>query len=214
MKNNSYKPGSLLLEILIVIGVVAIIIPIVAQVVVMSLNSNKWTTENKVATGLVDEAGKAIESVSFEKWQNIYSKLKGPTNHYYTIKNGGAWSTALGDESLTVNGLNYTRYFIISNVCRDDTTKTIITTVGVPPCTTGNSDDPSTQKITVTVTWLNGTLTTSKDYYLTRWRNQVCHQTNWSGTGGAPVSCPSTLYESATNIDTSGTPGSLKLQAN
>lgn len=212
MKNKYYKPGSLLLEILIVIGVVAIIIPLVAQIVVTSLNSNKWTTENKVATGLADETMKAIENVSFEQWQNIYSKLKGPTNHYHTLKEGGAWSTAIGDESLTVNDLDYTRYFIISDVCRDNITKDIITTSDVPPCAIGNSDDPSTQKITVTLTWTDGTL--SKDYYLTRWRNKICHQTSWSGAGSGPVSCPSTLYESATSIDTSGTPGSLKLQAN
>lgn len=212
MNNKNYKSGSLLLEILIVIGVVAIIIPIVAQIVVTSLNANKWTVENRIATGLADETIKAVENVSFEKWQNIYSKLKGTTNHYYPLKNGGAWSLAFGDESLTVNNLHYVRYFTIYNVCRDDSSKVIITTTGVPPCTTGNSDDPSTQKITVTVTWTNGTL--SKDYYLTRWRNQVCHQTSWSGAGAGPVSCPSTLYESATNIDTSGTPGSLKLQAN
>jgi type II secretory pathway pseudopilin PulG len=212
MKSKYYKSGSLLLEILIVIGVVAIIIPIIAQIVITSLNSNKWTNENKTAASLADEAIRAIENVSFEKWQNIYSKMKGSANHYYITKNGGAWSTAIGDENLTVNNLNYVRYFTVFNVCRDDVTKIIITNAGVPPCTTGNSDDPSTQKITVTVTWANGTL--NKDYYLTRWRNQVCHQTSWSGAGAGPVSCPSTLYESATNIDTSGTPGSLKLQAN
>lgn len=212
MNNKKYKPGSLLLEILVVIGVVAIVIPVVAQIVVTSLNANKWTVENRIATGLADETIKAVENVSFEKWQNIYSKLKGATNHYYPLKNGGAWSIAIGDESLTVNNLNYVRYFTISNVCRDDISKIIITSAGIPPCTAGNSDDPSTQKITVTVNWTNGTL--SKDYYLTRWRNQVCHQTSWSGTGAGPVSCPSTLYESATDIDTTDTPGSLKLQAN
>jgi type II secretory pathway pseudopilin PulG len=212
MGNKYHKRGSLLLEILIVIGVVAIIIPVVAQVVVTSLNSNKWTTENKVAAGLADETIKAVENVSFEKWQNIYSKIKGATNHYYPTKDGGAWTVALGDESLMVNGLSYVRYFTIFDVCRDDITKEIITNQGIPPCTAGNSDDPSTQKITVTVNWTNGTLI--KDYYLTRWRNKVCHQTSWSGTGSGAVNCPSTLYESATNIDTSGTPGSLKLQAN
>lgn len=212
MKNNIQKNGSLLLELLIVIAVVAIIVPLVAQIVVSSLNMNRWSTENKVATELVDESIKAIDSVSFEKWQNIYSKIKGSANHYYSVKSGGAWSVSLGDESLTVNNLNYTRYFTITNVCRDDITKMVVMNTSTPPCTAGNSDDPSTQKITVTVSWSNGTL--SKDYYLTRWRNKVCVQTSWSGVGSGPVTCPSTVYESATSIDLNTTPGSLKLQAN
>ena len=210
MKNNFKQNGSLLLELLIVIGVIAIILPLVAQIVVSSLNMNKWSTENKVALNLVDEELKSIDGVGFEKWQNLYGKIKLSSAHYYTTKSSGAWSLALGDESLTVNNLSYTRYFTISNVCRDDTTKLIVTATSTPPCTTGNSDDPSTQKITVTVSWQNGTL--SKDYYLTRWRNKVCAQSAWSGTGSGPVACPSSIYESATNIDVSSTT-SLKLQA-
>jgi len=210
MKNNLKKSGSLLLELLIVIGVIAIVIPLVAQIVISSLNMNKWTVTNKTALDLVDEEFKAIDGVSFTKWQNIYSQIKLNSSHYYMVKSGGAWSISLGDESLTVNGLGYTRYFTISNVCRDDTSNTIITASGTPPCTTGNSDDPSTQKITVTVSWQNGTI--SKDYYLTRWRNQICNQTSWSGVGSGPVSCSSSVYESATNIDVSSTT-SLKLQA-
>jgi hypothetical protein len=212
MKVYFQQPGSLLLELLIVIGVIAIIIPIIAQIVVSSLSANKWSMENKIATELVDESIKAIENSSFEKWQNIYNKTKGPDNHYYSLKSAGSWIVNPGDESLTVNGLSYTRYFTIANVCRSDVDKSIITTVGVPPCTVGNSDDPSTQKITVTVFWRDGTI--SREVYLTRWRNQVCHQTNWSGTGVTPVACPSAVYESATNIDTTGLPGSLRLQAN
>lgn len=212
MKITNKQPGSLLLEILIVIGVVGIIIPIIAQVVVSSLNVNKWSVENKVATDLLDETTKAMDGISFEKWQNIYGKVKGSANHYYTAKSAGAWVINSGDEALTVNSTDYTRYFTVSNICRDNTTRSIVMDVNIPPCTAGNSDDPSTQRITVTVSWKSGTV--SKDYFLTRWRNQICHQTSWSGVGSGPATCPSTIYESATSIDTSSVPGSLKLQAN
>lgn len=212
MKGNIKKSGSLLLELLIVIGVVAIIVPLVAQIIVSSLNMNKWTTESKVATNLADEEIKAIDSVSFEKWQNIYDKIKISSSHYYAVNSAGAWLLSLGDESLLVNGVSYTRYFTIANVCRDDATGSAIISTSTESCVAGNSEDPSTQKVVVTVSWKNGTI--SKDYYLTRWRNKVCAQTNWSGVSGTPVSCPSTAYESATNIDLNSTPGSLKLQAN
>jgi type II secretory pathway pseudopilin PulG len=158
MKIDNKKPGSLLLEILIVIGVVGIVIPIIAQIVVSSLNVNKWSAENKIAVDLADEVTKSLDNVSFEKWQNIYGKLKGSANHYYTAKSAGAWVINSGDETLTVNGLSYSRYFTISNVCRDNTSRAIIISPSIPPCTAGNSDDPSTQKITVTVNWTNGTI--------------------------------------------------------
>lgn len=210
-RSSEQKEGSLLLELLIVIAIVAIIIPIISQVVVSSLNTNKWAMENKIAADLVEEEIKAVESASFEKWQNIYSKIKAPNNYYYADKSSGAWVISLGQETLTVNGLSYTRYFTISDVCRNKTDKSIVTD-NVMPCATGNEDDPSTQKISVTVSWRNGTI--SRDAYLTRWRNQVCEQTAWSGTGSGPANCPSTLFESATNIDTTGLPGSLRLQSN
>jgi hypothetical protein len=101
---------------------------------------------------------------------------------------------------------------MISNVCRNDSDGSVVTGVSFLPCGIGTSDDPSTQKITVTVTWQNNSF--SRDYYLTRWRNQVCNQTAWVGTGSGPVTCPNAIYESATNIDTTSVPGSIKLQAN
>lgn len=208
------KPGSLLLELLIVIGIVAIVVPIIAQVVMSSLNVNKWSTENKVAIDLADEVTKAVEGVVFAKWQNIYDLNKGQASHYFTIKSNGAWIINTGQEALNVNNINFTRFFSVFNVCRNDLTRAIIIDSNAPPCPAGSSDDPSTQKITVTVSWQNDALSVTKDYYLTRWRNQVCHQTNWSGTSSDVATCPSTVYESATNIDVNSTPGSLMLQAN
>ncbi len=212
MKTINKKSGSLLLELLIVIGVVAIIVPVIAQVVISSLNVNRWSTENKVAIDLADEVTKAVEGAIFEKWQNVYDMTKGQASHYFTIKSNGAWIINSGDEALNVNNINFTRYFSIFNVCRNTLTRAIIMDPSTPPCPDGSSDDPSTQKITVTVSWKNGTLT--KDYYLTRWRNQVCHQTNWSGTSSGTTTCPNTVYESATDIDVNSIPGSLRLQAN
>jgi type II secretory pathway pseudopilin PulG len=203
--------GALLLELLIVIGLFAILVPLVAEIIVSSLSANRVAIENMAAVSLIDETIEAAESVSFANWQDIYNLTKSSA-HYYPAKVAGAWTVASGDEVLNVNGQNYTRYFTINNVCRDNTTRNIITTSGVPPCTTGNSDDPSTQELAILVSW-NGR-TVSKTAYLTRWRNKICNQTDWTGTGSGTSTCPSTLYESATSIDISSVPGSLKIQAN
>jgi len=205
-------PGSLLLEILVVIGLFAILVPITAQVVVSSLNANKAAVESMAAAGLIEETVAAVESVTFSSWQSLYSLTKGTSTHYFPAKSAGAWSISAGDETVAVNNKNYIRYFTISNVCRDDASKNIITASNVPPCTAGNSDDPSTQMISIYVSW-DGRIV-SKTAYLTRWRNRACIQTEWTGTGAGPVSCPSTVYESQTNIDSTGVPGSITLSSN
>jgi type II secretory pathway pseudopilin PulG len=209
---NSKLSGALLLEILVVIGLFAILVPLVAQIIIVSLNTNKVAIENMAAVGLIDEVISTSESIGFSAWQNIYGLNKGGSNHYYPAKVAGDWEAVSGDEVVNVNGRDYSRYFVVTNVCRDNTTRNIITTVGVPPCTAGNSDDPSTQMLTITVNWKDRSI--SKIAYLTRWHNKICSQASWTGLGTGAVTCPSTLYDSATSIDISSTPGSLKIQAN
>jgi hypothetical protein len=135
LKNNQ---GQLLLEILIAVGVAA-------------------TVESTIAENLAQEEFKAVGAIAFSKWQNLYNLTKASSSHYFATSTTGDWATSTGDEVIILNGLSFTRYFTIANVCRDDVSRAIITTVGVPPCVAGNSDDPSTQKITVTVSWSGGT---------------------------------------------------------
>lgn len=204
------QSGQLLLEILIVIGLVATVSAIASPLILAGLNSNRWATGSGLAAGLAEETITAVEASSFERWQNIYG-LNKSGSHYYPYQQAGAWKIAGGDETLTLNNFKFFRYFTVSDVCRDNTTRAIA--ADAPPCDAGNADDPSTQAITAYVGWLNGA-TTSRAHYLTRWRNRVCAQTGWSGAGSGTTTCPSSQYGSATDIDIAGTPGSLKLQAN
>jgi hypothetical protein len=205
-------PGALLLELLVVIGVCVILIPIVAQIIITSLNVNKVSVESMAAFNLIDEEITATDSIGFSRWQDIYNLTKSTSTHYYAAEVAGAWTVASGDEAVSVNGINYTRYFTVSNVCRDDATNNIIADLNIPPCTIGNSDDPSVQRIIINVDW--GNQSVSKNTYLLRWRNQVCNQTNWVGIGATAVTCPSTLYDSSTGIDINTNPGSLQIQHN
>jgi type II secretory pathway pseudopilin PulG len=215
MTFNSYKKinlaGALLLELLVVIGVFAILVPIVAQIIIVSLNVNKVSIENAIALNLIDEVISATENTAFSSWNDIYNLTKNTSAHYYPLMSLGAWTVASGDEVVNVNGNNYTRYFTVSNVCRD-ASNNIINDSNVPPCVGGLGDDPSVQRIIITVNWNDRTI--SKNTYVMRWHNQACYQTDWTGTGAGPLACPSTLYDSATSMDVSSSQGSLKLQAN
>lgn len=201
--------GELLLEALIIIGVIAIVGAISSQVIIVSLDANRRSADRATVEGLIEEEFGAVEAAAFEKWQNLYD-LNKLSAHYYAIKQSGAWTITGGDEALSVNGIDYSRYFTVSDVCRDNTTRAIITTAGVPPCTAGNSDDPSTQQVTVSV-GSAALATTTRSTYLSRWRNQICAQTSWSGTGSGTTTCPATTYQSGdASLDLTA-PGSIKL---
>lgn len=200
--------GALLLELLIAISVLAIVLSVGSQAVFVSLQSGKTSGESDVAIGLANEALEAVRGTAEEKWQNIYTLTKG--NHYYATSTApaGKWALASGDEAIALNTANYTRYVTIQNVCRDTTpTSRAITGITdtdgtLTTCTTSTGlFDPSTQKVTVTVSWQgSGSPVSVSDYFL-RWRNIVCPQTSWAGGVSSGVkTCTDTTYESATDI--------------
>lgn len=192
--------GSLLLELLIAISVLGIILSVAAQAMYVSLQSGKVSGESDVAVGLASEALEATRSVAEEKWQNIYDLTKGA--QYHMVRTNNKWATSTASETITLNTATYTRYVVIENVSRNASTRMI---------DTGTNYDPSTQKVTVTVSWQgSGSPVTVSNYFL-RWRNKVCNQTNWSTSGSSGVkTCPDTTYVSSANLGVPGT--SLQIQ--
>lgn len=209
--------GMLLLEILIALAVVTVIVGLGAQTTVVSLKSNKTAGEKGEAGKLVEETFEAVRMITAENWLNLYkppdgtgdpAASKGDNNHYYPSQSVGKWIIQSGNEIVTVGSLSYTRYFTIDNVSRDSNKD-------IEPTYNSSNDDPSTQKITVNVGWANAATTTISQY-LFRWRNKVCHKTNWSGGKTYPAdnteacsSTANTYYNDDGNIDNSG--GSIKL---
>lgn len=205
---NSLQRGSLLLELLVVISVLAMILSVGSQAVWVSLQSGKTSGESDTAMGLAIEEMESVRAVADEKWQNIFNLTKG--TQYHTAQSGTKWATSTGSEVVSLNTGSYTRYFVVNNVSRDPSTRMIDTTYN------SVHDDPNTQQITVTVSWAGaGSPITLSDYFF-RYRNKVCNQTDWSGgasTNGVATCGSGTIYDSispAGTIDTTG--GTLKLQ--
>ncbi|KKU81352.1 MAG: hypothetical protein UY07_C0020G0006 [Parcubacteria group bacterium GW2011_GWA1_47_8] len=214
------KRGALLLELLIAIAILAVILSVGSQAVYVSLQSGKTSGESDTAMGLASEALEQTRAVADEKWQNIYDLTKG--SQYHFVQSGNKWATSTGSELITLNTGSFTRYVVVQNICRDttvgvrDVTGITDTDGTATTCTTSTGAfDPSTQKVTVTVSWSgNGSPVTISDYFI-RWRNKVCNQTGWStgGSGTTVKTCPDTNYDTispAGTIDTTG--GTLKLQ--
>lgn len=200
--------GALLLELLVVVAILASILAVGSQAVFVSMQSGKVSGERDTAVGLAAEALEAVRAVADEKWQNIYNLTKAPQHYYPTLSNGKWVLTLVGDETIALNTASYIRSVVIENVCRDDTTRLV---TGVSPCAGGSSDDPSTQRVTVTVSWENADPVVINEYFF-RWRNKVCGQTDWSGgVGSGSKNCPDNTYGwQDGNLNTSG--GTLKLQ--
>lgn len=204
----SQKRGSLLLELLIAISILAVVLSVGSQAVFVSLKSGKVSAESDVAIGLANEALEAVRGVAEEKWQNIYNLAGKGSTHYYATSTvpTGKWTLATGDEIIDLNTARYTRYVVIDNVSRDSAMRAIEN-----PYVSAD-DDPGTQKATVMVSWAGGDPVVVSGYFF-RWRNKACNQTGWStgGSGTSVKTCPDTSYDTKdAAIDTTG--GSLKLQ--
>lgn len=108
------------------------------------------------------------------------------------------------------NSSIYSRSFYVEDACRTNDASS--TYSGVSPCGFGSVDDPSSQKITAQVDWGTGLgvgqIVLSD--MLTRWKNAIFQQSDWSGgTSGDVLINSGTTFASSTNVDF--TDGSLRV---
>lgn len=206
-KIGSFSRGSLLLELLIVISLIAVILSFSSNAMFLSMKGNKIIGDKDTASALASEALESVRSVTEEDYYKIYNTTKA-SQHYYLSSTitPGKWVLTSGDESVPMNGVSYIRYIIIDNVSRDSVTRNI------QPVYSLNDDDPSTQKVTVFVTWPNGGIYSTSDYFF-RWKNKVCDQPGWTSINpdNTLVNCGDTTFYSKDDvIDVTG--GTIKLQ--
>ena len=144
----------------------------------------------------------------------IYNLNKGSGNDYRFKPNITPFEWQQAEEIVTLDDVQYTRYFYAENVCRDSFGAIVGPAAGI--CSSG-VEDPSTQFVTVVVSWQQAgsgqELRGSK--YLTRSRNLVTVQTDWSGgvSAGAVVDALSDTnqFDSSLNIEVNQK-GSIKIQ--
>lgn len=109
------------------------------------------------------------------------------------------------------NSAVYTRFFTVENVCR--TTDASSTIAGRSPCS-GTAEDQSAQWITNYTRWTTGggTSEITLPAVITRSRNAVFRQTDWSGGAAdeGAVAEPTSRFASSTNASTTG--GALQIQ--
>ncbi|MEK7149908.1 MAG: prepilin-type N-terminal cleavage/methylation domain-containing protein [Patescibacteria group bacterium] len=209
------KRGQSLIEILVGLGVGAIIIIGVSTLMVSNLKSSLSVKVNQAASSLAQELINSVKSIAESDWRLVYSNLsKGSAYNYYVATS--TKSIVPGTETITAENRNFTRSFYVDNVNRDlcsigDITASSSIACPLGPGTSGITNDPSTQKITAVVKDSGGNNILSAFEYVVRKRNISFIQTDWSAGSGqeGPITSPNSAFSASTNITYTSSTGSI-----
>jgi type II secretory pathway pseudopilin PulG len=161
LKFDNIQRGSYLIELLITIGLAAVLLPALLVGFTASRGGRAQMEQRQKAIALAKEGSEIARVVREKDWETF-----GINGTYHPTILGSNWKFTAGPETTSAG---FVRSITLSDVYRD--TNGYITT-------TGGSIDPSTKKITTTVSWTTpkaGSVTTTT--YLTRTANQTYTET-------------------------------------
>ena len=196
--------GQSLIELVIGVAIGAILVGGAAATIALTLRSNVQNKNIQIATGLAQETVDQATVFGEARWRNIHDLTKSPDQWRIATTSQGTFSTSTGSQEIELDNITFTRYFTVENVMRDSSGAIV---------TSGGTDDPSTQKISIFVTWLEAGQTSEVklEKYLTRSRNLIYRQIDWSGGNNqqGPITTVNNRFASSTEIDYSTMPGSV-----
>lgn len=149
--------GQSLIELLLAVGVTAVLIPILIGGLITSREGKVQKDLRLQAIGYMKESQEAIRSIREEGWTNIATN----GTFYPRKQSDNSWELVSGSQ--TING-TFSRTVMIEDVYRNPTG-----TIVLAPTPGVDTVDPSTKKITSSVSW-GGALpsSVSSPLYLTR----------------------------------------------
>lgn len=211
--------GQSLIEILVGILVGSVLLVSASTAVVLITRNTAEVKNAQIVAPLAQELLDNVKVIAESDWNKIYLLSKGESLRYYI---DSSRAVVPGEETLNIEGKNFTRYFYVENVNRiscgvgDIIINATTTCLSWPGGNNEISEDPSTQKITAVVKW-GGilSLSASEVQYLSRSRNEVFVQTDWSGgvIADEVLTTPNNKFTSSTDVDFASAPGSLTLSA-
>lgn len=160
--NKKYLKGQMLVELLLVVGLSAIIFPALLTGFIASREGKPQQKQRMQAVILLRETEQAIASIRDMGWASFATFSATPV---HPLVSAGKWALAPGIE--TINGL--TRQSIISDVYRD---------INGNIASSGGILDPSTKKISNIISWSQPHASSINSImYLTRTTNTIQTQT-------------------------------------
>ena len=212
------RQGQSLMELIVGLGVTTIIVGASTFTIAAVLRSDIQAKRLQAATNLTRELSDNTRAFAVANWRDIYALLNGSGNGYSLNTSASPFTASSSSETLVVEGVTYNRYFYVENANRTSCGASSITTDGTTACAqigaTGVADDPSTQKLTIVATWPGTETGVRLIEYVSRSRNAITRQTDWSGGSGQesfPSGGVNNQFASSTGIYFTQTPGSLKV---
>ncbi len=218
--------GQSLVEIIVGLAISAILITAAATAIALTIKESFEIKISQIASSLSQEYMDNIQVMAESDWFSVYDIANG-TPRYLTAS-GTTYAAISGSTSTVIMDKTFIRFFTVEeNVKRDscgvgNITESALTSCNMEIGSGYVANDPSTLKITVTVTadWGNRDRVFSQFQYLTRYRNLVFHQTDWSGGNGqesfattSEGAIVNNKFASSDNINFSATSGSLFVSA-
>ncbi len=199
--------GQSLIEVLVAVFIGVILFIAAVAVITPVLRSNTAATKAQVASALARELMENVVVMSERDWHIIDGLATAPTTYYLSTTTfpTASFATSTGKESVVVATTTYARYFFLENVTRDN--------AGILG---GSNNDPSTKKVTVVYSWpQSATKTITR--YITRSRNNIYIQTDWSGGPDpifpwVPATITNSKFATSVNIDYVSSTGSIIIQ--
>lgn len=154
------RAGQSLIELLMTIALASIVIPALLTAFVSTREGRAQQDQRLQAVFLLQEAQEAVRSVREKDWTTFATN-----GTFYPSIIGSSWVLLGGTE--TING--FVRQIVVSDVRRDASGKVV---------QTGGTIDPSSKKITISVSWnLPLVSIVTSTAYLTRHNNQIYIET-------------------------------------
>jgi type II secretory pathway pseudopilin PulG len=192
--------GQTLVEMLVAIGLAAIMLPALATAIIASREGRAQDAERLQASALLRQATEAVRSVREKGWTAF-----AVNGTYHPTLSVNAWVLTAGSETIG----SFTRKVVVADVQRNS--------LGVI-VTSGGTVDGSTKKVTVEVSWTDPVSTTlSTDLYLQRYLgNAAWTQTSLADFTAAGSVATSTLATATGGGQVELAPGNIpkQLQSN
>lgn len=160
-KTIYFQKGQLLVELLVAIGLSAILLPAITSGFLSSQDGKAQAKQRTDAILLLKEAEEAARNIRDSGWTSLTAYGNGT---FHPIVSGSIWTLASGSETTAAG---YTRQIVLSNVSRDASGAIV---------TSGGTLDPSTKKLVSTISWTQPySSSVTSTLYLTRWQENAAY---------------------------------------
>src|SRR3990167_11249546 len=132
--NFKFRAGQSLVELLIAIGLLAVLLPAILTGLISSREGKAQQQQRSQATALLKESQEAVRSIREKGWGNLTDDT------YHPVVSGSSWSLVAGSENI----LGFTRQVVISAAQRNSSGMIV---------DTGGTVDHSSKKIVASVSW-------------------------------------------------------------